>query len=94
MDSSLCSNLARKEATPLGDIPADILKHQALLANSMLTSMIVESGKERGRLGRAACGLRRRGVECLLTGRINSQLLYKVDVSTLLASQVWLARRL
>lgn len=48
MDSSFCSNLARKEATPLGEIPADILKHQAVLANAMLVSMIVGSEKEQG----------------------------------------------
>ena len=48
MDSSFCSNLARKEATPLGEIPADILGHQAQLANAMLANLIAKSGKERG----------------------------------------------
>ena len=55
MDTSFCSNFARKEATPLGEIPADILKQQQiLLANARLAIVVV------GLLsGRVACGLKR-----------------------------------
>ncbi len=41
VDSSLVSNFARKEATPLGDNPVDILEHQGLLANAMLATVEV-----------------------------------------------------
>ena len=54
METSFCSNFARKEATPLGEIPADILKNQILLANTRLATVMV------GVLsGRVACRLKR-----------------------------------
>lgn len=46
VDSSFCSNFARKEATPLGEMPADMTEHQAILATAILRTMVEGSDKE------------------------------------------------
>ena len=75
MDSSFCSNFARKEATPLGEMAADMTEHQATLATAMLKTAVEGSDKE-GDMVRQSCIEARLGVECLLTSAIDLQSLY------------------
>ena len=57
--SSFCSNFARREATPLGSVSADILDdYLAQSVDVILATIVIASGEERSLLRHSCiCGL-------------------------------------